>query len=122
MKKAAAKPSAPTALDKILDNEPSSAIYTKLLQKLKTVGRFVVEPKATSVHIANGRAFLGVHWRKTGLQLSIVLARPLDSARLKKSEQLSRSRWHHEVVLSSPREVNAELMRWIGQAHALTSE
>lgn len=122
MKKAAAKGRAPSALDKIRDNEPSAAIYARLLQRLEAIGRFAVEPKATSVHIANGRAFLGVHWRKTGLQLSIVLVGPLDSARLKKSEQLSRSRWHHEVVLTSPRDVDAELVRWIKEAHKLTAK
>jgi hypothetical protein len=109
-----------TALDKITGSEPAGSIYTALLEKLKSVGPFKVEPKASSLHVVHKRAFLGVHYRKTGLLLNIVLDRPLNTPRLKSSEQVSRSRYHNEVLLATPGEVDRELVGWMKEAHRLT--
>jgi hypothetical protein len=109
-----------STLDKITETEPASSIYVALLKRLKSIGPFDVELKASSLHVVHQRAFLGVHYRKNGLLINIVLDRPLDSPRLKASERVSRSRYHHEVLVSSPREIDAELVGWMKEAHRLT--
>jgi hypothetical protein len=110
-----------SALDKIAGSEPAGSIYKALIERLKTIGPYKVEPKATSLHIVHGRAFLGVHYRKDGLLLNIVLDRPLKTARLKASEQVSRSRYHNEILVATPTELDLELMGWVKEAHRLTA-
>jgi len=110
-----------SALDKINGNEPASSIYKALLKRLKSIGRFEIEPKATSLHVVHQRGFLGVHYRKDGLLLNIVLDRALETARLKASEQVSRNRYHNEVLVATPREIDSELVRWVKEAHRLAA-
>ena len=116
------KSAAATALDKITSNDASATIYRALLAKLKAIGRFEIEPKASSLHIVHRRAFLGVHYRKDGLLLNIVLDRALKGPRIKRAEQVSRSRFHNEILLSSPQELDSALLAWVGDAYRLTAE
>jgi hypothetical protein len=109
------------ALERIQGNPVSNAIYEALTLELGQLGEHVIEVKKTSLHIARGRAFLGVHPRKNGLLLNIVLNRPLASDRLRKSEQVSANRYHHEIELGAAAELDKELLGWIGEAHALTA-
>ena len=111
-----------SALDKITGNEPARSIYETLLERLKSIGPFEVEPKASSLHVVHRRAFLGVHYRKDGLLLNIVLNRPLKTDRLKASEQVSRSRYHNEVLVATPRDIDRELVGWVKEAHRLTDD
>lgn len=104
-----------------IDGDPiSAAIYAALLADLDQLGQYQVEEKQTSFHVVNGRAFLGVHPRKQALLVNVVLDHPLGSARLHRSEQVSASRWHHEVILHDPSEVDPEFTAWIAAAYALT--
>jgi hypothetical protein len=107
-------------LAKILSDPTSSVIYAKLLEVLKQLGSFEVEPKQTSLHLTNGRAFVGVHPRKGALLLNIVTSEALTSDRFQRTEQISAHRWHNEIVLSSPGDIDQELAAWLAQAYALT--
>jgi len=44
----------------------------------------------------------------------------LDSPRIHKSEQASARRFHHEVKLTSPAEVDGELVRWLKEGYTLS--
>ncbi len=46
--------------------------------------------------------------------------RPLQGERVAKSEQVSKNRYHNEVKITSPDEVDAELIGWLKEAYALT--
>jgi hypothetical protein len=109
-----------TARERINGDPLTAAIYAALLDELDRVGEYQVEEKQSSIHLVNRRAFLGVHPRKGALLLNIVLDHPLDSPRLHRTEQVSASRWHHEVLLHSPHDIDSELTTWIAAAHALT--
>ena len=74
------------------------------------------EPKKTSIHLTNERAFAGVHPRKAWLILNISSDRPIESDRIVKSEQVSKNRYHQEVKLLSPDEVDEELIAWLKAA------
>jgi hypothetical protein len=104
-----------------IDGDPvSAALYTALIHEVGRIGEHEVEEKLTSIHVVHGRAFLGVHPRKGALLVNIVLDHALDAARLHRTEQVSASRWHHEILLHSPAELDAELVGWITNAYALT--
>ena len=99
------------------------ATYDRLVEKLtRNVGRFDVEAKKTSLHLTHGSAFAGVHPKKAWLDLTIRLSKSVTGPRVRSAEQVSRNRWHNEVRLSAPSEVDAQLLLWLRVAHALCGE
>ncbi len=95
--------------------------YADLMQEVEKFGPMQIEPKKTSVHVAHKSAFLGVHPKKKWLDLNIVTAEPIDSARVLKTEQVSKNRFHNLVRLAEATEINAELISWLKGAYALKS-
>ena len=95
------------------------ATYDRLLEVLQTFGSFREEPKKTSIHLVNTSGFAGVHPRKSFLYLNVRMERPLQGERIAKSEQVSKNRYHNEVKLTSPDEVDAELVGWLKEAYDL---
>jgi hypothetical protein len=87
---------------------------------LAELGVHEIEEKQGSLHVTNGRAFLGIHPRSGAVLLNLVTAEPIVSARIRKSEQVSRNRWHNEIVISSIAAVDAELAGWLRTAYALS--
>jgi hypothetical protein len=107
-------------LTKIYNNPISKTLYQNLLKKLDNLGPHNVEPKQTSLHITNGtRAFLGIYARSNGLLLSIVSDHPLTSPRFKKVEQLSKSRYHYDILITEQNEIDSELVGWIEASYKL---
>ena len=101
--------------------EAMRKIYESLLKASRKFGSIVEDPKKTSIHLNNKTAFAGVATRKSAIILTIKSDRRLSSPRIHKSEQTSASRFHHEVRLSSPADVDAELTRWLQAAYELSS-
>ena len=97
------------------------AIYNRLKKVVKRFGPIVEEPKKTSIHIVNRTAFAGVATRKGHLVLTIKSDRKLASPRIYKSEQASASRFHHQVKLESPADVDDELAGWLKAAYLLSA-
>jgi hypothetical protein len=59
--------------------------------------------------------------RKGHLVLTIKSDRPLESPRVFKSEQTSAKRFHHEVKLAKPKDLDAELKGWLKEAYELSA-
>jgi len=78
-----------------------------------------VDLKKTSIHLVAGSAFAGVHPQLKKLRLNIRLARKLEQERIRKVEQVSASRFHNELDLGSPTEVDGELTGWLREAYDL---
>ncbi|HKI55223.1 MAG TPA: DUF5655 domain-containing protein [Anaerolineales bacterium] len=97
------------------------SIYDRILKEVKKFGKVFEEPKKTSIHLANKSAFAGVVTRKTALILNIKSSAPIKHARITKSEQVSASRFHQEVKLISPDEVDPTLIGWLQEAYLLSS-
>jgi len=95
-------------------------IYDRILKSARKFGPVGEEPKKTSIHLVNRTAFAGVATRKSAIILTIKSDRKLSSPRIHKSEQTSASRFHHEVKLTSPAQVNAELVKWLKDAYELS--
>lgn len=108
------------ALTKIKEGEVTSALYAELSEKLQELGAFEVEVKQSSLHITNGRAFLGIHPRKNALLINIVSDKPITSTRLKKTEKVSANRYHNELIVDDVTQIDNELMSWLSDAYALT--
>ena len=100
----------------------SSEASDTLLSYIGALPGIVIEEKKTCVHITAGKAaFLGIHPRKSGLSLSIVLNRPLTGSRIRKCEQLSAKRFHSELNLDGGQVIDDELAAWIEEAYRLKS-
>ena len=97
-----------------------SKIYEHLLKHARRFGPVNEDPKKTSIHLNNVTAFAGVATRKSAIILTIKSDRDLDSPRIHKSEQTSAKRFHHEVKLTAPADVDAELIGWLKNAYALS--
>ena len=95
------------------------AIYDRLLETLHGLGAFSVEPKKTSIHLVNKVGFAGVHPRKSYMYLNLRTAQAIANARVAKTEQVSKNRYHNEIKLDSPDAVDAELRQWLSEAYAL---
>ncbi len=93
-------------------------LYKQLVAAIKPLGPLREETK-TSVHLVRKSAFAGVHPRKERLNRTIKAAQPIRSPRIYRSEQVSKSRWHHEVKISSSQELDRELLSWLREAYDL---
>ena len=97
-------------------------IYRQILRSMRQLGPVIEDPKKTSIHLVNATAAAGVATRKGHLILTLKSDRKLSSPRIHKSEQPSARRFHHEIKLSSPAEVDDELAGWLREAYALSAK
>ncbi|HBL31473.1 MAG TPA: hypothetical protein DD490_32015 [Acidobacteria bacterium] len=95
------------------------AIYDRILAAAREMGTVEEEAKKTSIHLVHTTAFAGIATRKEALILTLKSSRDIASPRVTKHEQASANRWHLEVKLSAPEEVDAELCGWLAAAFAL---
>jgi hypothetical protein len=95
-------------------------IYDRLLKSARTFGPVIEDPKKTSIHLVNRTAFAGIATRKSAIMLTIKADSDISSPRIHKSEQTSARRFHHEVKLTSPTDVDSELVGWLKHAYALS--
>jgi hypothetical protein len=65
-------------------------------------------------------AFAGVATRKDALILTLKTDEDLPSGRVIRREKASANRWHVEVRLRDPKEVDAEIARWMKKAYELS--
>ena len=102
------------------DKSPTvQEIYNNLMKALKKIGPITEEPQKTSLHLVHGSAFAGISTRKDALWLNIRLDHKLTSPRIHKVEQVSTRRFHNELKLTSPNEVDAELIGWLKEAYQI---
>ena len=94
-------------------------IYDALLRAARAFGPFEEEPKKTSIHLARKSAFAGVATRKDAVILTIKSAGDIDDPRVTRHERASANRWHLEVRLNGPRDVDAQLKEWLKAAYEL---
>jgi hypothetical protein len=94
-------------------------IYGRLLAAARALGPMEVEEKKTCVHLARRAAFAGVHPRKAAVLVTLKTDRPLEGQRVRKVEQASKHRFHNDMVLGSPSEIDAEFLAWLALAYDL---
>ena len=93
--------------------------YDRVLEVVRGVGDVRAEPKKTSVHLVRSSGFAGVHPRKSALVLNVRLDRAVVSERLLKAERVSANRYHNELKLAGPEDVDAQVEGWLRAAYEL---
>jgi Domain of unknown function (DUF5655) len=96
------------------------SIYELIIRESRKFDSVIEEPKKTSIHLVSKSAFAGVMTRKNALLLNIKSAAPIKHKRITKSEQISASRFHQEVKLTSPEEVDPVLIAWLREAYSIS--
>ena len=97
-------------------------LYAKLKAALAPFGPYREEVKKTSIHLARNSAFLGVHPRKEHLLVTIKSDKAIKGRRIVKTEQVSANRWHVEIRLGAPSEIDKEFLGWAQRAYDLCGE
>ena len=95
------------------------ATYSRILEVVRTLGPVAEEAKKTSIHLVRHTAFAGVVTRRSSLVLTLKSASDIRSPRVEKREQTSANRWHVEVRLTAPAEVDRQLTAWLRAAYEL---
>ena len=109
-------PPVPAALS---SSEPEvHELYRALLLFCRALGPFSVD---ASVHLVRKSAFAGVHPRRKHLVFTVKSAAEIDSDRIFKSEQVSKSRWHHEIKLNDRTDLNPELLGWLRDGYNISA-
>jgi hypothetical protein len=97
------------------------AVYDRILRAARSFGGFEEDPKKTSIHLVRKTAFAGIATRKSAVILTLKSNADIKSPRVVKREKVSANRWHCEVRLEKPSEVDAEVKRWLKTAYELSS-
>ncbi len=95
------------------------ATYAAILDAARSLGGFAEEPKKTSIHLVRVTAFAGVATQKAALVLTLKSDRDVASQRFRKREKASANRWHLEIRLAAPGDVDREVRTWLERAYAL---
>ena len=96
------------------------SIYERILKESCKFGKVIEDPKKTSIHLNNKSAFLGVATQRSAIILTVKSSSPIKDARIRKSEKVSASRYHHEIKLTSPEEVDSVVVGWLKQAYEIS--
>jgi hypothetical protein len=94
-------------------------IYQQIIDVSSSLGPIEQDPKKTSIHLNRRVAFAGVQTRKDALILTLKSDRDIKHRRVHKREQTSANRWHFEVRLTSPDEVDDQIRQWLRAAYEL---
>jgi hypothetical protein len=95
------------------------ATYAAILRAAKKLGTVKEEAKKTSIHLVRKSAFAGVATRKSALILTLKSDSDIASKRIAKREQASAHRWHLEVKLETPEQVDREILAWLKKAYEI---
>ena len=96
------------------------AIYDQLLAEMRKFGPVIEEPKKTSIHLVNRSAFAGIVTRGDAVILNIKSSAPIQDARIVHTERVSSNRFHQQVKLTSPAEIDPLLLGWLKSAYELS--
>jgi hypothetical protein len=97
------------------------AIYDRILAAARSIAPITEDPNQSSIHLRRKTVFAGVAPRKDALILTIKSASDIRSRRVFKRQQASAKRWHIEVRLTDPKQVDAELKSWLRAAMELSA-
>ena len=88
---------------------------TKHVHKLKGAH---IEPVDVGILFKRDRTFAELRPRRAGFALSLVMRRPLNDARVTRTITMSGDQLCHVLVLSGPKDVDAQVRDWLTEAFA----
>ena len=95
------------------------ATYRRILETARTLGPVTEDPKKTAIHLVRRTAFAGIATRRSSLVLTLKSATDVRSPRIEKREQASANRWHLEIRLQDPAQVDRQVTTWLKAAYEL---
>ena len=95
------------------------ATYRRVLDAARALGPVTEEAKKTSIHLVRRTAFAGIATRQSSLILTLKSATDIRSPRIENREQASANRWHVEIRLEDPKQVDRQLTGWLKAAYEL---
>ena len=107
-----------TTVEDVLDAKSDLAvsIYEAVVEALESAGDFRIHPQKTRIAFISRMTFAGVSLAQRWVDLSFMLARPLDDIRVRRLELFGPSSWGHTVRLSHSEEVDADVKAWLAEA------
>jgi hypothetical protein len=96
-------------------------IYDTILAVSSEFGPVEEDPKKTSIHLNRRSAFAGIQTRREYLILTVKSKGDINNARISKREQASANRWHCEIKLTSPADVDGQLIAWLRDSYSISS-
>ena len=93
--------------------------YAALLAASRALGPVKEEAKKTSIHLVRDSAFAGIATQKAALVLTLKSDRDVKSKRIRRRERASANRWHLEVRLENPADLDREILGWLARAYSL---
>ena len=93
--------------------------YNAIVQTARKLGPVKEDPKKTSIHLVRKMAFAGIATRKTALILTLKSDSDVSNKRIARREQASANRWHLEIKLDAPEQVDKEIIAWLKHAYEL---
>jgi Domain of unknown function (DUF5655) len=94
--------------------------YAAILKAVSKFGAVRTEEKKTSIHLCAKTGFAGIHPRKSAVLLNIRSDAPIKNKRIRKVEKVSANRFHNEMLLVTPKDVDAEVTGWLKAAYSLS--
>jgi uncharacterized protein DUF5655 len=95
--------------------------YRAILEAARAFGPVREEAKKTSIHLVRRSAFAGIATRKDVLILTVKSGADIASARITKREQVSAHRWHLEIRVGRPADVDRQLVKWLKAAYEMSN-
>jgi hypothetical protein len=95
--------------------------YEQLLRTLRNRGPVTEDPRKTSIHLVHASTLAGVMPRNNYLILTIKSDRTIESPRIRKTAKVSPKTFHLKLKLTSPADVNEELVNWLNNAYVLSA-
>jgi hypothetical protein len=95
------------------------ATYDAIVKASRRLGPVTAEPKKTSIHLVRVSAFAGVAVQKAALILTVKSAQDIHSPRIARHERTSANRWHLEIRVNGPDDIDKELVTWLAQSYEL---
>ena len=94
-------------------------IYQAIIRTAKKFGPVKEDPKKTSIHLVRKTAFAGIATRKSGLVLTVKSDSNVLNKRIARREQASANRWHLEIKLDAPEQVDQEIAAWLEKSYQI---
>jgi hypothetical protein len=94
-------------------------IYRRIVDASSTLGPVEEDPKKTSIHLNRRVAFAGVQTGKDVLILTLKSDGDVKHHRVHKTERTSANRWHFEVRLHAPDDVDDQARELLRSSYGL---
>ena len=93
--------------------------YDTLVSRLKELGPLRIDAVKSSINLVSRYHFGAVLVRPNHLRLGFILDSEIGHERIIRTERAGSNRVGHHVKLSTPEDVNSQLMEWLSRAYRI---